>query len=46
MEAAIARALELWATKGVLVTRAGKGVSLGLRGEPVRHFRTTARGGV
>ena len=43
MEIAIARALELWATKGVLVTRAAKGVSLGLRGQPVRHFRTTAR---
>jgi D-beta-D-heptose 7-phosphate kinase/D-beta-D-heptose 1-phosphate adenosyltransferase len=43
MEAAIQRALELWATKGVLVTRAGKGVSLGLRGQPVRHFPTTAR---
>ncbi|WP_293901185.1 D-glycero-beta-D-manno-heptose 1-phosphate adenylyltransferase [Phenylobacterium sp.] len=43
LEAAIARALELWATRGVLVTRAGKGVSLGLRGEAVRHFRTTAR---
>ena len=43
LEAAIARALELWSTKGVLVTRAAKGVSLGLRGEPVRHFRTTPR---
>ncbi|MEW5684247.1 MAG: D-glycero-beta-D-manno-heptose 1-phosphate adenylyltransferase [Pseudomonadota bacterium] len=43
LEAAIARALELWATKGVLVTRAAKGVSLGLRGQPVRHFRTTPR---
>ncbi|MBW8814565.1 MAG: D-glycero-beta-D-manno-heptose 1-phosphate adenylyltransferase [Caulobacterales bacterium] len=43
MEAAIARALELWATKAVLVTRAGKGVSLGLRGQPVRHYPTTAR---
>jgi D-beta-D-heptose 7-phosphate kinase/D-beta-D-heptose 1-phosphate adenosyltransferase len=43
MEAAIGRALELWATRGVLVTRAGKGVSLGLRGEPVRHFPTIAR---
>ena len=43
LEAAIARALELWATKGVLVTRAGKGVSLGLRGQPVRHFPTTPR---
>ena len=43
VEAAIIRALELWAARGVLVTRAGKGVSLGLRGQPVRHFRTTAR---
>jgi D-beta-D-heptose 7-phosphate kinase/D-beta-D-heptose 1-phosphate adenosyltransferase len=43
LEAAIARALELWATKGVLVTRAAKGVSLGLRGEPVRHYRTVPR---
>ncbi len=43
LEAAIARALELWSTRGVLVTRAAKGVSLGLRGEPVRHFRTTPR---
>ena len=43
LEAAIVRALELWATKGVLVTRAAKGVSLGLRGQSVRHFRTTPR---
>lgn len=43
MEAAIARALELGSAGGVLVTRAAKGVSLGLRGQPVRHFRTTAR---
>lgn len=43
LEAAIARALELWSAKGVLVTRAAKGVSLGLRGQPVRHFRTTPR---
>lgn len=43
LEAAIARALDLWATRGVLVTRAAKGVSLGLRGQPVRHFRTTPR---
>lgn len=43
LEAAIERALELWSTKGVLVTRAAKGVSLGLRGQPVRHFRTVAR---
>lgn len=43
LEAAIARALELWSAKGVLVTRAAKGVSLGLRGQPVRHFRTMPR---
>jgi len=43
LEAAVGRALELWAAKGVLVTRAGKGASLGLRGQPVRHFRTTPR---
>ena len=43
VEAAIARALELWETRGVLVTRAGKGASLGLRGQPVRHFPTAAR---
>lgn len=43
IEAAIGRALELWPVRGVLVTRAGKGVSLGLRGEAVRHFPTTAR---
>ena len=43
LEAAIVRALELWSTKGVLVARAAKGVSLGLRGQPVRHFRTVPR---
>ena len=43
LEAALGRALELWATKGVLVTRAGKGISLAVRGEPVRHFPTQAR---
>jgi D-beta-D-heptose 7-phosphate kinase/D-beta-D-heptose 1-phosphate adenosyltransferase len=43
IEVALARALELWATRGVLVTRSGKGVSLALRGEPVRHFPTVAR---
>lgn len=43
IEAAIARVLELWSTRGVLVTRAAKGVSLGLRGQPVRHFRTIPR---
>ena len=43
MEVAIARVLTLWSARGVLVTRAAKGVSLGLRGQPVRHFRTTPR---
>ncbi|MDZ4375597.1 MAG: D-glycero-beta-D-manno-heptose 1-phosphate adenylyltransferase [Phenylobacterium sp.] len=40
---AVARALELWETRGVLVTRAAKGVSLGLRDQAVRHFPTVAR---
>jgi D-beta-D-heptose 7-phosphate kinase/D-beta-D-heptose 1-phosphate adenosyltransferase len=43
VEAAIAKALELWSAKGLLVTRAAKGVSLGLRGRPVKHFPTVAR---
>jgi D-beta-D-heptose 7-phosphate kinase/D-beta-D-heptose 1-phosphate adenosyltransferase len=43
VEAAILKALELWSAKGVLVTRAAKGVSLGLRGQPVKHFPTVAR---
>jgi D-beta-D-heptose 7-phosphate kinase/D-beta-D-heptose 1-phosphate adenosyltransferase len=43
VEAALARALELWQAKAVLVTRAAKGISLAVRGQPVRHFGTTAR---
>ena len=43
VEAALARALELWAVKGVLVTRGGKGVSLAMRGEPTSHFPTLPR---
>jgi D-beta-D-heptose 7-phosphate kinase/D-beta-D-heptose 1-phosphate adenosyltransferase len=43
VEAALARALELWDAKGVLVTRAAKGISLALRGAPVRHFPTVSR---
>lgn len=43
VEAAIAKALELWSAKGLLVTRAAKGVSLGIRGQPVKHFPTIAR---
>jgi D-beta-D-heptose 7-phosphate kinase / D-beta-D-heptose 1-phosphate adenosyltransferase len=43
IETALARALELWAAKGVLVTRSGKGVSLALRGQLVRHLPTKRR---
>jgi D-beta-D-heptose 7-phosphate kinase/D-beta-D-heptose 1-phosphate adenosyltransferase len=39
VEAALARALELCAGRAVLVTRAAKGMSLAVRGQPVRHFR-------
>jgi D-beta-D-heptose 7-phosphate kinase/D-beta-D-heptose 1-phosphate adenosyltransferase len=41
--AALVRALELWEAKAILVTRASKGISLAVRGEPVRHFPTAAR---
>jgi D-beta-D-heptose 7-phosphate kinase/D-beta-D-heptose 1-phosphate adenosyltransferase len=43
IEAALARALELWAARAILVTRAAKGLSLAVRGEPVRHFPTQPR---
>jgi len=43
IEAALARALELWEARAVLVTRAGKGMSLAVRGEAVRHFATQPR---
>jgi D-beta-D-heptose 7-phosphate kinase/D-beta-D-heptose 1-phosphate adenosyltransferase len=43
VEAALTRALELWETKAILVTRAGKGMSLAVRGRPVRHFPTLPR---
>jgi D-beta-D-heptose 7-phosphate kinase/D-beta-D-heptose 1-phosphate adenosyltransferase len=43
VEAALVRALELWETKAILVTRAGKGMSLAVRGRPVRHFPTQPR---
>ncbi|MDB5453921.1 MAG: rfaE [Caulobacteraceae bacterium] len=36
--AALTRALELCEAKAVLVTRAAKGLSLAVRGQPVRHF--------
>ncbi|MDB5419323.1 MAG: rfaE [Phenylobacterium sp.] len=43
IEAALAHALGLWDAKAILVTRAGKGMSLAVRGEPVLHFPTTPR---
>ncbi|CAN7224034.1 D-glycero-beta-D-manno-heptose 1-phosphate adenylyltransferase [Phenylobacterium sp. LjRoot225] len=43
VEAALARALELWQAKAILVTRAGKGMSLAVRGRSVRHFPTQPR---
>ena len=43
VEAALARALELWDAKAILVTRAAKGLSLAVRGQPVRHFPTQPR---
>jgi D-beta-D-heptose 7-phosphate kinase/D-beta-D-heptose 1-phosphate adenosyltransferase len=43
IEAALVRALELWETRAILVTRASKGISLATRGEPVRHFPTAPR---
>lgn len=38
IEVALAHALSLCEAKAILVTRAAKGISLGVRGEPVRHF--------
>jgi D-beta-D-heptose 7-phosphate kinase/D-beta-D-heptose 1-phosphate adenosyltransferase len=38
VEAALAHALTLCEAKAILVTRAAKGISLAVRGEPVRHF--------
>ncbi|HSV04315.1 MAG TPA: D-glycero-beta-D-manno-heptose 1-phosphate adenylyltransferase [Phenylobacterium sp.] len=43
IETALAHALSLWDAKAILVTRASKGMSLALRGEPVRHFATAPR---
>ena len=43
VEAALAKALELSACKAVLVTRSAQGMSLGVRGEPVRHYRGVPR---
>jgi D-beta-D-heptose 7-phosphate kinase/D-beta-D-heptose 1-phosphate adenosyltransferase len=43
VEVALGRALELWEARAVLVTRAAKGMSLAVRGAPVRHFATQPR---
>ena len=43
VEAALTRALELCACKAVLVTRSALGMSLAVRGQPVRHFRGVPR---
>jgi D-beta-D-heptose 7-phosphate kinase/D-beta-D-heptose 1-phosphate adenosyltransferase len=43
VEAALRRALELCDAKAVLVTRAARGISLAVRGQPVRHFHGTPR---
>ena len=43
IEAALAQALSLCEAKAILVTRASKGITLAVRGEPVRHFPTSAR---
>jgi D-beta-D-heptose 7-phosphate kinase/D-beta-D-heptose 1-phosphate adenosyltransferase len=40
---ALAEALTLCEANAILVTRGAKGMSLGLRGAPVRHFPTAAR---
>jgi len=43
VEQALARALAVSEAAAVLVTRAGQGMSLARRGEPVRHFRARPR---
>lgn len=43
VEAALAVALTGCAAEAILVTRAGQGMSLAARGEPVRHFRARPR---
>lgn len=42
-EAALAAALGGCEADAILVTRAAKGMSLGVRGQPVRHFRSAPR---
>ncbi len=43
IELALEHALLLWDAQAILVTRASKGISLAVRGEPVRHFPTAPR---
>ena len=43
IEAALARALELCEARSILVTRAAQGMSLAVRGQPVRHFPGSPR---
>jgi D-beta-D-heptose 7-phosphate kinase/D-beta-D-heptose 1-phosphate adenosyltransferase len=43
VEAALAVALDGCEGKAILVTRAGAGMSLAVRGQPVRHFKARAR---
>ena len=43
VEAALGRALQLCGGKAITVTRGGAGMSLAVRGEPVRHFSRPAR---
>lgn len=43
VEAALARALELCEARAILVTRAARGMSLAVRGQPVRHFPGSPR---
>ena len=43
VEAALAAALDACACRAILVTRSAQGMSLAVRGEPVRHFRGQPR---
>ena len=42
-QAALAKGLELWPAKAILVTRGGHGASLARRGQPVLHVRAKER---
>ena len=43
VEAALAKALNECEARAIVVTRAGQGMSIGVRGEAVRHVRAAAR---